>query len=336
MSNRINWIDTAKGIGILSVVLGHSVMEISLFLYWFHMPLFFFLSGFLYKPNDQFIIKKFSVLLIPYLTFFLIITGIRYLDEGVPTFEGFMKDGLNLLYGGEVLSGYYGVFWFVTCLFALSIAYHLIFQKIKSWKVWLGIIGMCYLLSYEYSLYLKDLTVMWNVDVVLYAIVFYALGHIYKRFKQTINTYSLHLTFFSLIVIGGALLAHLNNSMYYRLDMKSQLYNHFGLDLILPLSCIIILITISKFLSQYKVSFIILNTLGTASLTIMYLHLVFLIILPKYTGLPLWSVIISSIIFPAIFHTLAQNITLLKIFCLGQLHRYFPKKYINLLYRTNV
>ena len=55
MKKRIAWLDTAKGIGIILVVLGHSmspiltghmVMEsLYKFLYMFHMPLFFFLSG---------------------------------------------------------------------------------------------------------------------------------------------------------------------------------------------------------------------------------------------------------------------------------------------------
>ena len=51
MSKRIEYLDIAKGVGILLVVLGHNDFEvISLFvqrlIYSFHMPLFFFLSGY--------------------------------------------------------------------------------------------------------------------------------------------------------------------------------------------------------------------------------------------------------------------------------------------------
>jgi len=46
---RLSFIDAAKGIGILLVVLGHSP-GLPLFgvvlIYSFHMPLFFFISGF--------------------------------------------------------------------------------------------------------------------------------------------------------------------------------------------------------------------------------------------------------------------------------------------------
>ena len=56
MSKRIEYLDIAKGIGILLVVLGHNDFEvISVFvqrlIYSFHMPLFFFLCGLFVVPR---------------------------------------------------------------------------------------------------------------------------------------------------------------------------------------------------------------------------------------------------------------------------------------------
>jgi fucose 4-O-acetylase-like acetyltransferase len=50
---RIEWVDTAKGIGILLVILGHTILLpfISVPIYAFHMPLFFLLSGLFIKAN---------------------------------------------------------------------------------------------------------------------------------------------------------------------------------------------------------------------------------------------------------------------------------------------
>lgn len=54
-SNRIDWIDRAKYLGILLVLLGHTdcpeAMKQSI--YMFHMPLFFIISGYLW--NDKII-----------------------------------------------------------------------------------------------------------------------------------------------------------------------------------------------------------------------------------------------------------------------------------------
>lgn len=52
--NRIEWIDTAKGIGIILVLLGHADFEpFSKIIYMFHIPLFFFISGFLFHFNED-------------------------------------------------------------------------------------------------------------------------------------------------------------------------------------------------------------------------------------------------------------------------------------------
>ena len=48
MSVRIQWIDYSKFIGIVMVILGHLYLNnkyITNFIYSFHMPFFFFLSG---------------------------------------------------------------------------------------------------------------------------------------------------------------------------------------------------------------------------------------------------------------------------------------------------
>ena len=53
--NRLNWIDWAKALAIIFVVYGHTPAEKGDFLHnyitSFHMPLFFFISGFLTKKE---------------------------------------------------------------------------------------------------------------------------------------------------------------------------------------------------------------------------------------------------------------------------------------------
>lgn len=54
---RIEYIDTAKAIGIILVILGHchfvgTVFRLGIWIYSFHMPLFFIISGMFIKPLD--------------------------------------------------------------------------------------------------------------------------------------------------------------------------------------------------------------------------------------------------------------------------------------------
>lgn len=75
---RENWIDWAKAIGILLVVMGHSHYaneNIISMIFMIHMPLFFFVSGYLFKMNTnlkELSIKNWKSLCIPYLLYNLI------------------------------------------------------------------------------------------------------------------------------------------------------------------------------------------------------------------------------------------------------------------------
>lgn len=55
MKNHLYWIDFAKTIGLLLMILGHGNMvndEFRCYIYSFHMPLFFIISGLLTRtPN---------------------------------------------------------------------------------------------------------------------------------------------------------------------------------------------------------------------------------------------------------------------------------------------
>lgn len=93
---RDNAIDIAKGIGILLVIIEHTGglpahSTVHHFIYSFHMPLFFILGGFLFKPSSigTHIRKDAKRLLIPYvfsvflLTLWFVILGIRHDNYGM-------------------------------------------------------------------------------------------------------------------------------------------------------------------------------------------------------------------------------------------------------------
>lgn len=50
---RLQYLDLAKAVGMLCVLIGHSFIseKINTVIYAFHMPLFFFISGYLCKPQ---------------------------------------------------------------------------------------------------------------------------------------------------------------------------------------------------------------------------------------------------------------------------------------------
>lgn len=71
MKERLNYIDYMKTSGIYLIVLGHMFpCPGTNFIYSFSVPLFFFISGFLFYQSDSFntfLRKNFYSLIIPYL-----------------------------------------------------------------------------------------------------------------------------------------------------------------------------------------------------------------------------------------------------------------------------
>ena len=75
---RLDYLDIAKGLLIISVVLCHSPFENAYYLYWFHMPAFFIISGMLYKRGMN--IKEQAIkFFVPYAIFSLIDISFNYI-----------------------------------------------------------------------------------------------------------------------------------------------------------------------------------------------------------------------------------------------------------------
>ena len=75
-NNRLDYIDIAKAIGMFAIIWGHILLHgwSNLFVYSFHIPLFFFLSGMVFNGAKydslwQLVKRRVKTLLLPYLLF---------------------------------------------------------------------------------------------------------------------------------------------------------------------------------------------------------------------------------------------------------------------------
>lgn len=197
-SARIPAIDVTKGIGILLVVFAHiNYTPVPLtYIYSFHMPLFFILSGFLfqkekYKSFGQFLKNRFYTLICPYLFFYAAALIIKISMT-------FISDGLSGVLSTEILKAFIQMFlawgpsgspnnplWFVPCLFCVEVMYFFI-AKTRLWiNVAICIVLTClgWLMKSEY-LHIRGLRLLWNFDISLFSIGFYSLGNL--LFKKLI------------------------------------------------------------------------------------------------------------------------------------------------------
>ena len=150
---RLSYIDYTKGTGIFLVVLGHATYVNENIITWvfsFHMPLFFIISGMLLALNDvsvisfrDFLYKRLHSMMIPYLFFSICYTLIDFV--GVYFKQISMHDlKANLICTGTFAGS--GPLWFLSTLFFCEILFffllkHLGDDKAVTASVILSVLG---------------------------------------------------------------------------------------------------------------------------------------------------------------------------------------------------
>ena len=186
--NRIEWIDWMKALGIYLIVLGHFYSVGESFVYVFHVPLFFVISGFLNKKETDgrvFWKKLWYNLAVP----MLIMAVINFAYHSIlQFFNGSFSPAdaywfvRNVAFG--MVSGF-DTLWFVYTLILLKIIY----QFCHSSKCFYAFIAVMLALAYVYNH--SDLSGMLfflnepNAVVDLFtAYPFFALGVFLRNYKE--------------------------------------------------------------------------------------------------------------------------------------------------------
>jgi fucose 4-O-acetylase-like acetyltransferase len=267
---RIAWIDVARGIGILLVVLGHLESGLSSrIIYAFHMPFFFFLSGYVHKIQSDygdFFRKRCINLLVPYITFLIVLAPLVLHRASHGGRGALQKTITDMLWGGDHLHGDYGVFWFITCLFATQQVANWLLSKFGPGQIALyAAISMT--LAYVNSFVFPHFTLPLDLNVVVAALPFYLLGFYAKKADLDRSWITLLAAFG---VVATVWLACLNIPIQY--DMRSAIY---GVPLLSPLlagCCILAMIRLSKLILLTPTITRIFEKIGAASMGIMFLH----------------------------------------------------------------
>lgn len=227
-------IDVLKAIGIILVVAGHSGSPIRNYIYTFHMPLFFFISGFLRygqgeKKAKDFLKSKTKSIIIPYIIFWmismLIYNNVFYLitNGSIPDF------GLNqikgLILGGKWLSSYSNNFplWYLQLFFISIIIFELIIRTKKP-KFIAFLTGLLVSFTLPFQQFLPGRPIF-HINVLPAAIVFLTIGYAFayclKEIKIT-EKITNNKCIGTIFIIIGWILASKNNGDIS--NIKSVIY----------------------------------------------------------------------------------------------------------------
>ena len=192
--NRIEWIDMAKGIGIICVIIGHITHNsfLGMWVYSFHLPLFLFISGYLFNPKAnlrEFSKSRFKQCIIPYVTLgtlVVIFNILRPLDDSYiygwekPDIKGIALDHIKRY----LLQERYATLWYLSVLLGVSYVIYLVYilggykspRNILMSSIF--ILVFCVLNKCYYDIIGRPL--IWNVDAIFMAAPFFHMGYLFR------------------------------------------------------------------------------------------------------------------------------------------------------------
>ena len=292
---RYNYIDWMKAIGIFLIVYGHYFSYGDTYIYVFNVPLFFIISGFLYKKETTakiFWKKLLCNLIIPMLLL-IIVVQLYLLSRKIfnsPITLNEIKDILINIIRGQHKQ--YGPCWFIYTLALIKILRFYIPEK-KNRIINLTIIPIFLIISYYLSykgLYLGNAYVN-----VLLAYPVFAIGEYLQKYKDIINSLSSKGWIISIIIISFLIIMLCGTYNGYVWMYKNDYGHSIPLFFLGGCAGTALIFCICKLLDRYKSC--IVEDISMGSLIIIGLHLQ----LVGYTKIMPSLDIISAIILTLIF-----------------------------------
>lgn len=179
--SRISWIDFGKGFSIFLVLVGHVLLGLyqsekfptannilSLLIaqvYIFHIPVFFALSGYFFKPVSdlkdfwQYAKKKTIIFGLPYIFYSIIHFGLQKIAGASVRVPTTTSDLLNI-YKDPL-----GVSWYLYILWSILIIYGLVSILIKNRRMLflISVFAYCLTLFVQTDIYIIQRTLVWGI-----------------------------------------------------------------------------------------------------------------------------------------------------------------------------
>ncbi len=289
MKERIGWIDITKGIAIILVVVGHTLIGLKLndYIFAFHMPVFFICSGILFRQKD---IKSVAVnnakkLLIPFYVSSVIAIITRAISAYLQNWTPEMIKTLTVNTAIGALFGYgsdggkwfftvwmIGAIWFLWAFFWSNLIIQLVFKYTKDWEEWKRacLVITISLISCIIGQYIWIPT---NIDIGGFAIIFIYVGYLFRKVRIWENK---KIPWYMYILF---VLIWLEDSKLGGINMVIRFLPSY-LSVPGAIAATLILMKLSCFIEKIKYISTILCWCGKNTLKILCVHYIELVLIP--------------------------------------------------------
>lgn len=294
-----------RGIGILIVVAGHVFtwppLRHAIFL--FHMPLFFFLSGLMFRPGPlrTLAARRVMTLLLPYASFLLLAFALYLLATG-PSGPTAWRFAGALAYGGSALGGALAIAWFVPCLFWTNLAYAAAARRFGGplHPATIALAALALALAYL----LPPMATPLGLGQMPFAFACFWLGAAWRQIEPPSGMW-----------IPGALCFAAGILWAPSIDMRYMIFGWPIVSLTVALGGIVTLLRAAQRMARSRMAAAILSSFGRAALPILFLHMGFMIV---FSRLPEPATYGVALIAPYLAWLLMARFRATRVLFLGQ------------------
>jgi fucose 4-O-acetylase-like acetyltransferase len=283
---RIAWIDRAKGWGMILVMAGHGALPFRSFLYFVPMPIFFFLSGYLYhewkyKSVTQLVVARARRLLVPYFIFSILNSALWLAFHPSAFSHGWGAALWPQAY--QILAWhrteddpYLGPYWFILCLFVTELLYFAVSRsgallaiplRVSPDRCRIVLVALITAAGFYYARHWGQ-SLPWSFDIAMIAVAFYGAGHFARGSYRFDLLFAKKWTLPTAIV--GLLLGVLNSKTGSagRVEMYADYYHNPLLFLIGAFSGLYLFLLVMRRIPDIRQ----VQLIGRESLTFLVLH----------------------------------------------------------------
>lgn len=273
---RVGWIDVARAVSMLVIVYAHTYDNaiIGRFVHLFHVPVFFFLSGLVWRRNNlkYQIVGYFKGLLSPYyivaiisITLYLAMGRVINGNSDTLTLTQCLK-GLIYANSRTGLMAWNRPLWFLPCLFSVRFIWELIDYFVSDERNKCYTIGCFVFLGIILSYYFSDLKLPYELEISFIMLGFYYIGckskTLLKRFSQAPKILQGFTSLLCLIIC----LTIFNFNKY--ISVQNSTYGNFILFFLGAITGIIMILSISMMIENM----ILLQFVGQNTLSVLLWH----------------------------------------------------------------
>lgn len=233
MMKRLFWVDNAKAIGIFCILLSHQHLSFAIivWLFSFHVPLFFLLSGLLFDPSRHavfrdFAYRKFRTILVPYFIFATCsyLFWLLLCEKPLYSAPALLLKYISILYGVGV-GGWQvplGVMlWFLPCLFVVEMVSWAVIRFLGGkQRVWA--VAAFVLSGYFFSCVQYPFRFPFGIEIAFTGAAFYLIGFMAKDAIAAWISGKSFIGSLALVLLGSVGFSQLNGYI----DMNTIFYGN--------------------------------------------------------------------------------------------------------------